>query len=96
MDEHEPAASATNSKTAATPSSIASTSEHTTEAFDPNKFQPEFLGGFKPIYPPETTATSVDTKPIEAKTTKLDEEDSIESLFSDFLSGDEPENTTSN
>lgn len=91
-----------HAKSTSSPLATINQSEMTTEKFDPEKFQPEFQGGFKPIYPPGTTTTTttapktIETKSIDAKSTKPETEDSIESLISDFLSGEDPENTTSN
>lgn len=86
----------TNQMSNSTPSTVVVHSVETTQSFDPDKFQPDFQGGFKPIYPPSTTPKATETKLIDAKSTNLDAEDSIESLISDFLSGEDPESTTSN
>lgn len=105
MDQND-LPTATSPKSNLTPSSVVGFDQSTTtsaaaaEPFDPAKFQPEFQGGFKPIYPTggTTPKTAVETtKAIDAKSTSSDDdaaEDSIESLISDFLNGDDPESST--
>lgn len=100
LEQKQESAVTNHPKSSPSSSAIVDHSEHTTEPFDPDKFQPEFQGGFKPIYPPGATTpkTQIESKSNETKqSTNVDEEeDSIESLISDFLSGGEPESTTSN
>lgn len=83
----------TNQKSSTTEPSTDTTS--VTAPFDPDKFQPEFQGGFKPIYPTENSLKNTEAeKTVASKSSTLKE--SIESLVYDYLGDDQPNTTTSN
>lgn len=77
---------------AITNSSDISNEDHT-ENFNMNSFQPDFQGGFKPIYPPGSMKTNrpIDIAPKSAKLPH--EDDSIEALV--YEDSDNSESTTS-